>query len=115
MSVSPLSTGSGPSRVNLTRDKGLADVLMQQVCRSAQTLRPLLVLTDGWVAYPGSMRRAFREKVKKMTGVGRAGIVNLCTSPDELSPLRGFFGLFQADSSRKEAEKTCLFPTFQEN
>ena len=26
--------------------------------------------------------------------------------------LMSFFGLFQADSSRKEAEKTCLFPTF---
>src|SRR6266851_6952302 len=48
--------------VRMTRDKGLADALMQQVRRSAQTLRPLLVLTDGWAAYPGSIRRAFREK-----------------------------------------------------
>ena len=38
----------------------------------AQPLRPLLVLTDGWAAYPGSIRRAFREKIKKLTGVGRA-------------------------------------------
>jgi hypothetical protein len=30
------------------------------------------VLTDGWAAYPGSIRRAFREKVKKVAGVGRA-------------------------------------------
>ena len=60
--------------VSLTRDKGLADALMQQVRRSAQTLRPLLVLTDGWAAYPGSIRRAFREKVKKMAGVGRAAL-----------------------------------------
>jgi len=37
--------------VSLTRDKGLADALMQQVRRSSQTLRPLLVLTDGWAAY----------------------------------------------------------------
>src|SRR5512135_67682 len=58
--------------VSVTRDKGLADALMQQVRRSAQTLRPLLVLTDGWAAYPGSIRRAFREKVKKLAGVGRA-------------------------------------------
>src|SRR5438270_7847848 len=58
--------------VSLTRDKGLADALMQQVRRSAQALRPLLVLTDGWAAYPGSIRRAFRSKVKKMAGVGRA-------------------------------------------
>ncbi len=60
--------------VSLTRDKGLADALMQQVRRSAQTLRPLLVLTDGWAAYPSSIRRAFREKVKKLAGVGRASL-----------------------------------------
>src|SRR5260370_23480300 len=57
--------------VSLTRDTGLADALMHQVRRSAQILRPLLVLTDGWAAYPGSIRRAFREKVKEMAGVGR--------------------------------------------
>src|SRR5713226_829738 len=56
--------------VSVTRDKGLADALMHQVRRSAQTLRPLRVLTDGWAAYPNSIRRAFREKVKKMAGVG---------------------------------------------
>src|SRR5229473_276742 len=60
--------------VSLSRDKGLADALMQQVRRSAQTLRPLLVLTDGWAAYPNSIRRAFREKVKKLAGVGRASL-----------------------------------------
>ena len=60
--------------VSVTRDKGLADALMQQVRRSAQTLRPLLVLTDGWAAYPNSIRRAFREKVKKLAGVGRASL-----------------------------------------
>jgi hypothetical protein len=42
------------------------------VHRAAQRLRPLLVLTDGWAAYPGSIRRAFRHKVKKLVGVGRA-------------------------------------------
>jgi hypothetical protein len=40
------------------------------------------------------------------------GIVNLCISPDEFSPLRGFFGLFHADSTRKEFEKPSFFPTF---
>ncbi len=60
--------------VSMSRDKRLADALIQQVRRSAQTLRPLLVLTDGWAAYPGSIRRAFREKVKKMAGVGRAAL-----------------------------------------
>jgi hypothetical protein len=58
--------------VKLSRDKGLADALMQQVRRAAQPLRPLLVLTDGWAASPGSIRRAFREKIKKLTRVGRA-------------------------------------------
>ena len=60
--------------VRVSRDKGLADALMQQVRRSAQTLRPVLVLTDGWAAYPGSIRRAFREKVKQLAGVGRASL-----------------------------------------
>jgi hypothetical protein len=60
--------------VSMTRDKRLADALMHQVRRAAQRLRPLLVLTDGWAAYPGSSRRAFREKVKKLTGVGRAAL-----------------------------------------
>ena len=58
--------------VRLSRDKGLADALMQQGRRAAQSLRPLLVLTDGWAAYPNSIRRAIRSKVKKLAGVGRA-------------------------------------------
>ena len=58
--------------VRVSRDKGLADALLQQVRRAAKLLRPVLVLTDGWVAYPGSIRRAFREKVKETVGVGRA-------------------------------------------
>lgn len=58
--------------VQLSRDRSLADRLMAQVRRCAVGLRPLLVLTDGWSAYPGSIRRAFREKVKRTRGVGRA-------------------------------------------
>jgi transposase-like protein/IS1 family transposase len=58
--------------VSLSRDKELADALLSQVRRAAQKLRPLLVLTDGWAAYPGSIRRAFREKVKTTPGPGRA-------------------------------------------
>ena len=58
--------------VQLSRDRGLADRLMSQVRRCAACLRPLLVLTDGWSAYPGSIRRAFRQKVKRTAGVGRA-------------------------------------------
>ena len=58
--------------VQLSRDRNLADRLMAQVRHCAAGLRPLLVLTDGWSAYPGSIRRAFREKVKRTGGVGRA-------------------------------------------
>ena len=58
--------------VSLSRDKDLADALLQQVRRTALRLRPLLVLTDGWAAYPGSIVRAFREKVKITPGPGRA-------------------------------------------
>lgn len=58
--------------VQLSRDRSLADRLLFQVRRCAASLRPLLVITDGWSAYPGSIRRAFREKVKRTPGVGRA-------------------------------------------
>jgi IS1 family transposase len=58
--------------VQFSRDRSLADRLLSQVRRCAACLRPLLVITDGWSAYPGSIRRAFREKVKRTQGVGRA-------------------------------------------
>jgi IS1 family transposase len=58
--------------VSLTRDRSLADRLLTQVRACCQPLRALLVCTDGWSAYPGSIRRAFREKVKKSAGKGRA-------------------------------------------
>src|SRR5207245_8129622 len=52
-------------------DRSLADRLMSTVRRAAQVLRRLPVLTDGWIAYPSSIRRACREKVKQTAGVGR--------------------------------------------
>ncbi len=58
--------------VSLTRDSQLADRLMQQVRRCAQSVCALLVCTDGWTAYPNSIRRAFRQKVKETAGRGRA-------------------------------------------
>ncbi|HEU5374169.1 MAG TPA: hypothetical protein VFV38_01900 [Ktedonobacteraceae bacterium] len=61
--------------VSPTRDTRLADRLLAQVRRCAQRLRPLLVCTDGWAAYPGSIRRAFREKVKRTVGPGRTALV----------------------------------------
>lgn len=58
--------------VQHARDRSLADRLLSQVRSCALSLRPLLVLTDGWSAYPNSIRRAFREKVKRTVGAGRA-------------------------------------------
>lgn len=42
------------------------------VRRCGQALRAVLVCTDGFAAYPNSIRRAFREKVKETAGRGRA-------------------------------------------
>src|SRR5689334_8874357 len=62
-----------------SRDRTLADCLLAQVRRSALALRPLVVLTDGWAAYPGSLQRAFREKLKP---TGRRGRARLQVWPD---------------------------------
>jgi IS1 family transposase len=58
--------------VSLSRDRSLADRLLQQVRACSQPMCALLVSTDGWNAYPGSIMRAFREKVKRTAGPGRA-------------------------------------------
>jgi hypothetical protein len=58
--------------VSLTRDHHLADQLMRMVRDCCSTQWPLLVLTDGWAAYPKSIRRAFREKEKLSPGCGRS-------------------------------------------
>ena len=57
--------------VSTTRDSKLADCLLMQVRACAQAPRALLVATDGWTAYPKSITRAFREKVKATAGRGR--------------------------------------------
>jgi IS1 family transposase len=57
--------------VSLTRDTALAERLMRQVRACAQTLGVVLVCTDGWAAYPNSIKRAFRDKVKAASGRGR--------------------------------------------
>src|SRR6266849_7980185 len=54
--------------VSLTRDRSLADRLLAQVRSCCQPLRALLVCRDGWNAYPGSIRRAIRSKVKETAG-----------------------------------------------
>ena len=58
--------------VSVQRDKALADRLLQQVRACCRAVQALLICTDGWNAYPQSIRRAFREKVKKTVGRGRA-------------------------------------------
>jgi len=58
--------------VSLMRDRSLADRLLAQVRACCQPVCALLVSTDGWSAYPNSIRRAFRQKVKETAGRGRA-------------------------------------------
>ncbi len=56
------------------RDRTLIDLLMQRVRACCQVVHGLLVCTDGFAAYPKSIVRAFREKVKKHTGPGRCSL-----------------------------------------
>jgi len=58
--------------VSLTRDSTLADRMMRQVRACSQATCALLVSTDGWAAYPNSIQRAFRDKIKETVGRGRA-------------------------------------------
>lgn len=60
--------------VSRSRDTKLADRLLRQVRACSQAACALLVCTDGWAAYPGSIKRAFRDKVKRMPGRGRAAL-----------------------------------------
>jgi transposase-like protein len=57
--------------VSVDRDHHLADRLLQQVRRCCHFVQGLLICTDGWNAYPKSIMRAFREKVKRTAGRGR--------------------------------------------
>ena len=61
--------------VSRARDRTLADHLLQHVRACCQAVGALLVCTDGWAAYPNSIKRAFRDKVKKTAGRGRACLV----------------------------------------
>jgi transposase-like protein/IS1 family transposase len=60
--------------VSMRRDRALADGLLHHVRACCQAVRALLVCTDGWAAYPKSILRAFREKVKKTAGRGRCSL-----------------------------------------
>jgi IS1 family transposase len=60
--------------VSQTRDRKLADQLLQQVRRCSKTLCDLLICTDGWSPYPNSIKRAFREKIKRAGKRGRCAL-----------------------------------------
>src|SRR5436305_9918137 len=47
---------------------------MQQIKRCYKSLCTLLVCNDGFAAYPNSIQRAFREKVKNTAGIGRCSL-----------------------------------------
>ncbi len=57
--------------VSPSRDTALADRMMAKVRACSQTAGALLICTDGWAAYPKSICRAFRDKVKETAGRGR--------------------------------------------
>ncbi len=60
--------------VSTSRDRRLIDRLFQHVRACCQFVQALLVCTDGFAAYPNSIVRAFREKVKKKEGRGRCSL-----------------------------------------
>jgi IS1 family transposase len=57
--------------VSTCRDRKLIACLFQHVRACCQWVQGLLVCTDGFAAYPKSIVRAFREKVKRTAGRGR--------------------------------------------
>ena len=57
--------------VSQTRDSNLIDLLMLQFKKCCKSLCSLLICTDGFAAYPKSILKAFREKVKRTKGPGR--------------------------------------------
>lgn len=53
------------------RDTSLADRLFEQVRQWTKHISAILVCVDGWPAYPHSIERAFRFKIKRVTARGR--------------------------------------------
>jgi transposase-like protein/IS1 family transposase len=56
--------------VSKRRDSDLIDRLMEQVRRCSKAMAGILICTDGFAAYPKSIMRAFRDKVKNPYGIG---------------------------------------------
>ncbi len=59
--------------VQQRRDRALANELMQMVVGCCQLFAVVLVVVDGWKAYPKAIKRAFRSKASLMSGQPRAG------------------------------------------
>jgi transposase-like protein len=57
--------------VQSARETSLADRLFEQVRQWTKHLSAILVCVDGWPAYPHSIERAFRSKIKRTVGRGR--------------------------------------------
>lgn len=53
------------------RSRPLANKLMQTVRACAQSGCTLLLITDGWAAYPKAILRTFRSKVPRQGRIGR--------------------------------------------
>ena len=61
--------------VSKDRDHRLAMDIMQLVAGWAKTLSALLILTDGWPAYPKAVLKAFRSRQPRVAGQrGRSGL-----------------------------------------
>ena len=56
--------------VSKKRDTDLIDRLMEQVRRCCLAMTAILICTDGFAAYPKSILRTFRDKVKNPYGIG---------------------------------------------
>lgn len=57
--------------VSASRNRGLAERMMAMVRRCIRSDCALLVMTDGWSAYPNAIVRAFRNKVPRQGERGR--------------------------------------------
>jgi transposase-like protein/IS1 family transposase len=60
--------------VQRSRDTSLADRLFAQVRQWSKHISAILVCVDGWPAYPHSIERAFRSKIKRTVGRGRCSL-----------------------------------------
>lgn len=57
--------------VHEKRSRPLADKLLQKVRACAKTGSALLLITDGWAAYPKAILRTFRSKLPRQGRIGR--------------------------------------------